>query len=388
MRLGLEVLLDDPQSILGDARVGLICHPASVDHRYRHAADLFHAHPDINLTTLFGPQHGIGGQTQDDMIEWEGFTDARTGLPVYSLYGARRKPTAAMLAETDVLVVDLQDVGTRIYTFVSTMALAMEAAREAGKRVVVLDRPNPINGVRMGGNLLEPGHESFVGMYPLPTRHGMTIGELAMMFNEEFGIGCDLTVVPMDGWRRALWHDDTDAPWVFPSPNMPTLDTATVFPGAVHIEGTTLSEGRGTTRPFELIGAPHVDPHGLAAALERENLPGVIFRACFFEPTFQKHAREICGGVQLHVTDRDRFPAVLAGIAVFRAIIQQDPSVPVWKEPPYEYVHDRLPFDVIAGTQTLREQLTEQAPLTDIAADWEPGLAAFAEQRRPYLRYE
>ncbi|MDQ2787110.1 MAG: DUF1343 domain-containing protein [Chloroflexota bacterium] len=388
MRLGLDVLLDDPPAILGDARVGLICHPASVDHRYRHAADLFHAHPDIHLTTLFGPQHGIGGQTQDDMIEWEGFTDARTGLPVYSLYGAHRKPTAAMLTETDLLVVDLQDVGTRIYTFMYTMALAMEAAREAGKRVVVLDRPNPINGMQMGGNRLEAGHESFVGMYPLPTRHGMTIGEIATMFNEEFGIGCDLTVVPMDGWRRALWHDETGAPWVFPSPNMPTLDSATVFPGAVHIEGTTLSEGRGTTRPFELIGAPHVDPHGLAAALARDELPGVIFRACFFEPTFQKHAREICGGVQLHITDRDRFPAVLAGIAVLRAIIQQDPSVPIWKEPPYEYVHDRLPFDVIAGTQTLREQLIEQIPLADIAADWEPGLAAFAEQRRPYLRYE
>ncbi|MHB8646468.1 MAG: exo-beta-N-acetylmuramidase NamZ family protein [Thermomicrobiales bacterium] len=387
MRLGLEVLRDDPRAILGDARVGLVCHPASVDHHYRHAADLFHAHPAINLTTLFGPQHGIWGQTQDDMIEWEGFTDARIGLPVYSLYGAHRKPTAAMLTNCDVLVVDLQDVGTRIYTFIYTMALAMEAAREAGKRVVVLDRPNPINGVQMDGNRLEPGHESFVGMYPLPTRHGMTIGELAAMFNTEFGIGCDLTVVPMEGWRRALWHDDTGAPWVFPSPNMPTLDTATVFPGAVHIEGTTISEGRGTTRPFELIGAPHIDPHALAAALERDGLPGVIFRPCFFEPTFQKHAREVCGGVQLHVTDRDRFPAVLAGLAVLRAIIQQDPSVPIWKEPPYEYVHDRFPFDVIAGTQTLREQLTEQVPLADIAADWAPGLAAFAEQRRPYLLY-
>lgn len=388
MRLGLEVLLDDPRAIIGDARVGLICHPASVDHHYRHAADLFHAHPNIVLTTLFGPQHGIWGQTQDDMIEWEGFTDARTGLPVYSLYGEQRKPTPAMLADCDVLVVDLQDVGTRIYTFIYTMALAMEAARDAGKRIIVLDRPNPINGVQVDGNLLEPGHESFVGMYPLPTRHGMTIGELAAMFNTEFGIGCDLTVVPMDGWRRAMWYDDAGAPWVLPSPNMPTLDSATVFPGAVHIEGTTISEGRGTTRPFELIGAPHIDPHALAAALERDEMPGVIFRACFFEPTFQKHAREICGGVQLHITDRNRFPAVLAGIAVLRAMICQDPSMPIWKEPPYEYVHDRFPFDVIAGTQTLREQLTEQVPLADIAADWEPGRAAFTEQRRPYLRYE
>jgi len=390
MRLGLDVLLDDPRAILGDARVGLICHPASVDHRFRHTADLFHAHPAINLTTLFGPQHGIWGQTQDDMIEWEGFADARTGLPVYSLYGEHRKPTPAMLTECDLLVVDLQDVGTRIYTFIYTMALAMQAAREAGKRVIVLDRPNPINGVQMDGNLLEPGHASFVGMYPLPTRHGMTIGELAGMFNDAFGIGCDLAVVPMEGWRRAMWHDDAGAPWVLPSPNMPTLDSATVFPGAVHIEGTTISEGRGTTRPFELIGAPHIDPHALAAALEREreHLPGVVFRPCFFEPTFQKHARSVCGGVQLHVTERDRFPAALAGVAVLRAIVRQDPSVQIWKEPPYEYVHDRLPFDVIAGTQTLREQLTEQIPLADIAADWQPGLAAFAEQRQPYLRYE
>lgn len=388
MRLGLENLLDDPQAILGDARVGLICHPASVDHRYRHAADLFHAHQDINLTTLFGPQHGIWGQTQDDMIEWEGFTDARTGLPVYSLYGAHRTPTPEMLADSDILVVDLQDVGTRIYTFVYTMALAMQAARQADIRVVVLDRPNPINGVQMDGNLLEPGHESFVGMYPLPTRHGMTIGELARMFNEEFGIGCDLTVVPMAGWRRAMWHDQSGAPWVFPSPNIPTLDSATVFPGAVHVEGTTISEGRGTTRPFELIGAPHIDPHALAAALAREELPGMIFRPCYFEPTFQKHAEAVCGGVQLHVTERDRFPAALAGMAVLRAMIAQDPSTPIWKEPPYEYVHDRFPFDVIAGTRTLREQLTEQISLADIAASWQPGLDSFAKQRLAYLLYE
>lgn len=387
MRLGLDILLDDPRATLGDARVGLICHPASVGHRYRHAADLFHAHDAINLTALFGPQHGIWGQTQDDMIEWEGFTDARTGLPVYSLYGAHRKPTPEMLADVDTLVVDMQDVGTRIYTFIYTMALAMEAAQESGKRVVVLDRPNPLGGVEMDGNLLEPGHESFVGMYPLPTRHGMTIGELAKMFNDAFGIGCDLTVMPMAGWRRAMWHDESGAPWVFPSPNMPTLDSATVFPGAVHVEGTTISEGRGTTRPFELIGAPHIDPHALAAALEREDLPGVIFRPCFFEPTFQKHAGTVCGGVQLHVTDRDRFPAVLAGVAVLHMMIAQDPSVPIWKEPPYEYERDRFPFDVIAGTRTLREQLTEQIPLADIAASWQPGLTEFAEQRRPYLLY-
>lgn len=388
MRLGLEVLLDDPAAALGDARVGLICHPASVDHRFRHAADLFHAHPDINLTTLFGPQHGIWGQTQDDMIEWEGFTDARTGLPVYSLYGAHRTPTPAMLADVDTLVVDLQDVGTRIYTFISTMALAMQAARLAGKRVVVLDRPNPINGVQIEGNLLERGHESFVGMYPLPTRHGMTIGELARLCNADFGIGCDLTVIPMEGWRRAQWFDETDAPWVFPSPNIPTLDSATVFPGSVSIEGTTISEGRGTTRPFELIGAPHIEPHALADALMAEEVPGVIYRPCYFEPTFQKHAGTVCGGVQLHVTERARFPAALAGLAVLRAMLAQAPDVTIWKQPPYEYEQDRLPFDVITGTTTLRQQLTDQIPLAELAASWESGLATFAEQRAPHLLYE
>src|SRR5258708_4293046 len=186
-------------------------------------------------------------------------------------------------------------------------------------------------------------------MYPLPTRHGMTIGELAWMFNEAFGIGCDLTVIPMEGWKRAMWHDDARAPWVFPSPNIPTLDSATVFPGAVHIEGTTISEGRGTTRPFELIGAPHIDPHALAIALARENLPGVIFRPCYFEPTFQKHAGTVCGGVQLHVTDRDRFPSALAGLAVLRAMILQDPSTPICKHPPYHYAHNPFPFDLIAA---------------------------------------
>lgn len=388
MRLGLDVLLDDPAAVLHGERVGLICHPASVDQRFRHAADLFHAHPAITLTTLFGPQHGIWGQTQDDMIEWEGFVDARTGLPVYSLYGAHRMPTPEMLRNVDTLVVDLQDVGTRIYTFIYTMALAMQAAKEHGTRVVVLDRPNPINGVQIEGSILERGHESFVGMYPLPTRHGMTIGELARLFNADFGIGCDLTVVPMQGWRRAQWHDETDAPWVFPSPNIPTLDSATVFPGGVYIEGTTISEGRGTTRPFELIGAPHLDPHALAKTLMGEGLPGVIYRPCYFEPTFQKHAGAVCAGVQLHVTDRSRFPAVLAGLAVLRAMIVQAPDAPIWKPPPYEYEHDRLPFDVIAGTATLRQQLTDQIPLAALAASWQPGLATFAKQRVPHLLYD
>jgi len=387
MRLGSEVLLDAPHALLGGARVGLLCNPASVDHGYRHVAEQFHAHPEIHLAALFGPQHGIWGQTQDDMIEWEGFQDAHTGLPVYSLYGAHREPTAAMLAGLDALVVDLQDVGTRIYTFMYTMALAMRAAKAAGIRVIVLDRPNPIGGVAVEGNVLEPGHESFVGLYPLPTRHGLTIGELATLFNDAFGIGCDLTVVEMTGWRRDLWHDDARAPWTLPSPNMPTLDSATVFPGMVHIEGTTLSEGRGTTRPFELIGAPFIDPWDLASDLARENLAGVVFQPYYFEPTFQKHARVTCGGVHIHVTDRSTFPSVLAGIALVRAVVQRYGDDGLWKPPPYEYETTRLPFDVIAGTTTLREQIIAGTPLREIEASWQPALDTFRELRRGYLRY-
>ncbi len=389
IRFGLDVLLENPRAVLGDARVGLICHPSSVDGAYRHAADLLHAHPDVKLRALFGPQHGIWGNTQDNMVEWEGgFADPRTDLPVHSLYGAHRAPTPAMLAGLDALVIDLQDIGTRIYTFIYTMALAMRAARAAGLRVVVLDRPNPIGGVIVEGGVLEAGHESFVGLYPLPTRHGMTIGELAHLFNDADGIGCDLHVVEMQGWRRAMWHDDSGAPWVLPSPNMPTLDTATVFPGMVHIEGTTLSEGRGTTRPFELIGAPHLDPWELADDLTRENLPGVVFRPHSFEPTFQKHVRTICGGVQLHVTDREAFPSVRAGVALVRAVAQRYGVDGLWKQPPYEYETTRLPFDVIAGTTALRAQIEAGTPLRKIAESWQPALDAFNDLRRAYLRYE
>jgi uncharacterized protein YbbC (DUF1343 family) len=388
IKLGLEVLLEEKISLVAGARVGLICNPTSIDHRFIHAADLFHAHPQINLTALFGPQHGIRGETQDNMIEWEGFRDRRTGVMAYSLYGASRKPTAEMLADVDVLVFDVQDVGTRVYTFIYTMALAMEAARAAGKRVVVLDRPNPIGGVEVEGNILERGHESFVGMFPLPMRHAMTAGELALMFNQEFGIGCELEVVAMRGWRREFYFDETDAPWVIPSPNMPTLDTAIVYPGAVLVEGTTVSEGRGTTRPFELIGAPYADAYRLAEHLNALKLPGVHFRPHSFLPTFQKHAGEICHGVQIHALSRAEFRPVVAGVAVIKAVRDLYPRDFSWKEPPYEYVFDRLPFDVIAGGARLRAQIEGGAGVDEIAESWRAGEVDFAERRRPHILYE
>ncbi len=386
--LGIEVLLADQAQLLRGARIGLICNPATVDHGFRHAADLFRAHPDINLTALFGPQHGIRGETQDNMIEWEGFRDARTGVMAYSLYGEGRKPTEEMLRDVDALVFDVQDVGTRVYTFNYTMALAMQAAREFQKRVVVLDRPNPVGGLAIEGNILEPGHESFVGMYPIPMRHGMTVAELARMFNEEFGIGCDLEVAPMRGYRRSFWFSDTDAPWVIPSPNMPTPDTATVYPGAVFVEGTRISEGRGTTRPFEINGAPYAGGYELAEHLNKLQLPGVHFRPHSFIPTFQKHAGELCHGVQLHVLDREAFKPVITGIALIKAFHDLYPDDFQWQSPPYEYVHDRLPFNVIAGTTKLREQIESGASVEEIAASWQAGEEEFAARREKYLLYQ
>lgn len=385
--LGLENLLTRHISDLKGERVGLICNPTTVDHNYHHAADLFFAHKDIDLRALFGPQHGIRGETQDNMIEWESFPDTRTGVMSFSLYGKVREPTSEMLQDIDVLVFDIQDVGTRVYTFNYTMALAMQAASREGKRFIVLDRPNPIGGSWVEGSLLERGCESFVGLYPIPMRHGMTVGELALMFNDKFDIGCDLNVIPMARYDRSMWFDQTSVPWVIPSPNMPTSDTATVYPGAVYVEGTRLSEGRGTTRPFEINGAPYADAHEVAAALNQLKLPGVYFRPHSFMPTFQKHVGQLCHGVQIHVLDRFSFKPVITGIALIKTFHDLYPGKFEWQQPPYEYVHDRLPFDVIAGTNRLRDQIESGVKVDEIAKSWREDEESFDEQRRPYLLY-
>jgi len=386
VQLGLEKLLEDPASLAG-ARVGLVCNQASVNHQFRHAADLFDDHGDIQLTALFGPQHGIRGDVQDNMIETEHTTDPETGLPIHSLYSETREPTEEMLKEVDVLVVDLQDVGCRIYTFAYTMANCMAAAKRFGKRVVVCDRPNPIGGEKVEGNVLEPEQASFVGLFSLPTRPGMTIGELAQLFNQHFGINCDLEIIRMSGWHRRDWMDDTDVPWVIPSPNMPTLDSATVFPGTVHFEGTQVSEGRGTTRPFELIGAPYIEPELYSRALNRLDLAGVYFRSCIFRPTFQKHGGVSCGGVQLHVIDRQRFQPVITGIAMVKTVHDLYDSEFRWKEPPYEYVYDRNPFDVISGSSSIREALERGIELAEIESAWKPAFDEFLKVREEFLLY-
>jgi uncharacterized protein YbbC (DUF1343 family) len=387
IKLGVERLLEEQSQLLRGARVGLICNQASVNHRFRHVADLFHEHPDIDLRALFGPQHGIRGDVQDNMVETKHTVDRETGLPIHSLYSETREPTEAMLEGLDVLVFDMQDVGCRIYTFAYTMANSMIAARKFGKRVIVCDRPNPINGVGVEGNVLEPEHASFVGQFAIPTRHGMTLGELARMFNEHFELHCELDVVKMEGWERKDWHDETDAPWLLPSPNIPTLDSATVFPGTVHFEGTQISEGRGTTRPFELIGAPYINPQEYASSLNQLKLPGVFFRSCIFRPTFQKHAGISCGGVQLHVLDRNVFEPVKTGVAMVKAAYDLCTDEFRWKEPPYEYVYDRNPFDVIAGTSSIREAIEDGVSVEDMQESWKPNLNAFMQVRERYLLY-
>lgn len=388
IKLGLEILLEKKLPLLRGVRVGLICNPTSVNHDYQHAADLLHAHPEVELTALFGPQHGIRGETQDNMIEWAGFRDRRTGLLAHSLYGTTRKPTAEMLRDVDVLVFDVQDVGTRVYTFIYTMALAMQACKEQGKRMIVLDRPNPIGGTQIEGNILEREHESFVGMFPIPMRHGMTVAELAQLFNQEFEIGCELAVVPMEGYHRAWYYDETDGPWILPSPNLPTVEGCVVYPGTVFLEGTMISEGRGTTRPFELVGAPYAESYAVAEYLNELSLPGVHFRPHSFLPTFQKHAGQICHGVQIHVRSRAEFRPVITGIAVIKAYHDLYPHEFRWKEPPYEYEFDRNPFDVIAGTLRLREQIENGVSVAEIVASWEAGSENFSALSKPYQLYE
>jgi uncharacterized protein YbbC (DUF1343 family) len=385
--LGIEKLCESRVDLIKGARVGLICNQASVDHELRHSADLLKSLGGVELKALFGPQHGIRGDVQDNMVETAHARDAETGLPVYSLYSETREPTRRMLEDLDVLVCDLQDVGCRIYTFVYTIANCMRAARGAGKRVIVCDRPNPIGGVGVEGNVLEPGFESFVGQFPLPTRHGMTAGELSGMFNEHWGIGCELEVLTLDGWARELWFEETGLPWVLPSPNMPTVETATVFPGSVHLEGTQLSEGRGTTRPFEIVGAPYVDSFELARRLEGFGLPGVKFRPTGFMPTFQKHAGQPCGGVQIHVRERLEFRPVLTGVAVVKSCFDLYGGDFRWKEPPYEYVYDKNPFDVIAGTDALRGAIERGDTLEAIGDSWKEGLLTFEDARADYLLY-
>jgi uncharacterized protein YbbC (DUF1343 family) len=385
----LECLADQGFAPLHGLRVGLVTHPAAVDGRLRHIRERLAAAPGVHLAALFGPEHGWMGEAQD-LIGVEGGTEPDSGLRIYSLYGDSfdsLSPTVEQLRDLDALVIDLQDVGSRYYTFQATMLLCLEAAARRGLRVVVLDRPNPLGGERVEGPLLRAGYESFVGIHPIVTRHGMTIGELARLYQSERKLNVELLVVPCEGWRRDCDFDQTGLPWVLPSPNMPTLDTAFVYPGQCLLEGTNLSEGRGATRPFELCGAPWIDARKLCRRLQDESWPGVSFRPTWFRPTFQKFAGQTCAGVQLHVTDRQAFQPVRVGLAVLAAFREQSREAFAWRTEPYEFVTDRLAIDLLFGSDRERVALEAGTPVRDICRAWEAEEAAFRQRRQPYLMY-
>ncbi|WP_431190028.1 exo-beta-N-acetylmuramidase NamZ family protein [Desulfurivibrio dismutans] len=384
--LGLERLLQDPPPSLQGKRLGLLCNQASTDRRLRHARDLVHGRFGPRLCCLFSPQHGFFAEKQDNMIESGHMTDPVTGLPLFSLYGEVRKPTPAMLEHCDVLLVDLVDVGTRVYTFLYTLAYCMEAAAEQGKQVVVLDRPNPVGGLALEGNLLQPSCRSFVGLYPIPMRHGLTMGELALMLKGEYGLDCDLEVIPMAGWRREMLFADTGLPWVFPSPNMPTPQTALVYPGQVIWEGTNISEGRGTTLPFELFGAPFWRHDEMLAELAATPLPGCYLRPLVFEPVAGKWAGKPCVGYQLHVTDPVSFLPFRTTLALLQATARRHQEFAL-KSPPYEYEYEKTPIHLILGDEGLWPRLQAGEPLLELEAGWQVELDDFARRRQDYLLY-
>jgi uncharacterized protein YbbC (DUF1343 family) len=388
VKCGLDQLFDSRVDRLAGRRLGLLVHPASVDGALRHATRLCADTKRADVRCLFGPQHGLFGETQDNMIEWEGFIDRATGLRVHSLYGDHRKPTPEMLSEIDTLVIDLQDVGARYYTFAWTMLFCMEACAEAGKSVVILDRPNPIGGLLREGGVLNMNYRSFVGLAPLPVRHGLTMGELALFFRHVLELDLEVEIVWMANWRRAMWFDETGLPWVMPSPNIPTLATAAVYPGFCLLEGTELSEGRGTTRPFEIFGAPFIDPQRLVGRIAEWRLPGCVLRPLSFRPTFQKHAGRACGGAQVHLTDREAFRPVLTATAALAAVHELWPAEFHWKAPPYEYEYEKLPIDILAGGPDFRRDIEAGRSPWEISEAWEADVAAFANGVGDFLHYD
>jgi uncharacterized protein YbbC (DUF1343 family) len=385
VRTGLEELLSRPRDLAGK-RLGLIAHAASVTADLVHAAHAIRASGRFKLVALFAPEHGLWGHAQD-LIEVPHERDPDTRLPVHSLYGLSRTPTADMLRGIDALVFDLQDVGARYYTFIYTMLNALEACAEHGRRVVVLDRPNPLGGTTVAGNVLEAEFSSFVGKHPLAVRHGLTVGELALMFRKERGLDVDLRVVKMSGWRREMEFDETGLPWVLPSPNMPTLDTARVYPGGCLVEGTNLSEGRGTPRPFELVGAPWLDGVRLARHMNHLGIPGAWFRPVRFVPQFHKHAGKACGGVQVHVRNRRLFPAFTAYVLLIAAARRQAPLQFAWREPPYEYETVKLPIDILSGTDRVRHAIEQGGSLWPLIRSWTEQAAGFRRRRAKFLLY-
>jgi uncharacterized protein YbbC (DUF1343 family) len=386
VRTGLEGFLARPPKWAGTGRVGLLCNQASVDSGLRHARSLLAKHFGRRLTALFSPQHGIRGEKQDNMVESPHGRDPDLGIPLFSLYADVRRPTEEMLSHVDTLVVDLQEAGCRVYTFITTLFYCLEEAARFGKKVAVLDRPNPLGGA-VEGNVLAEEMASFVGAWPIPMRHGLTMGEMALLFNGEARIGADLEVVPLRGWNRKMLFAETGLPWVAPSPNLPTPASALVYPGQVLLEGTNLSEGRGTTQPFEFFGAPWIDPGVLRRALDRYRLPGVLFRETHFEPTHQKWKGEVCGGLQIHVTDARTFRPCRTTLTALREVLRLWSARFAWKKPPYEYEQQRLPFDILSGDPRIRLALQSGRSPSSILRMGLARLDRFREGAENYLKY-
>jgi uncharacterized protein YbbC (DUF1343 family) len=376
---GIEVLLKEEKNVLSGKKVGLITNPTGIDSKLTSIVDLLHDDPDINLTALFGPEHGVRGDAQAG-ASVEYYIDEKTGLPVYSLYGKTKKPTPEMLKDVEVLVFDIQDVGTRYYTYIYTMAYAMEAAKENDIPFIVLDRPNPQGGESVDGPVLEPEFSSFVGLYPIPLKHGMTVGELATLFNKEFKIGADLKVIKMKGWKRDMDYDDTGLPFVLPSPNMPTVSTTFVYPATGLIEGTNVSEGRGTTKPFELIGAPYINSDELAGKLNALRLPGVKFRAVSFTPTFSKYAGKLSHGVEIYITDREEFKAVPTGLHIIKTIQDLYPG-------DFEFLAANN-FNLLIGNGWIMSRIKAGSTVNEILKEYQVRQDAFKKVRKNYLLYK
>jgi uncharacterized protein YbbC (DUF1343 family) len=387
LQVGLERVVRDGAMSFSGQRIGYLSNQASTTREFVHGRVLLQQKYGDRLTCLFSPQHGFFSEKQDNMIESDHTVDAVTGLPIYSLYGEHRRPTAEMFEHLDVLLIDLIDVGTRVYTFLYTMAYCMEMAAQLGKKVVVLDRPNPIGGEKIEGNLLRSDCSSFVGLYSLPMRHGLTFAELALLINQEFGIGAELEVVKLKGWRRAMLFRDTGFPWVCPSPNMPTPETALVYPGQVIWEGTNVSEGRGTTLPFEFVGAPYWGHSAMIRMLDKTELPGCCLRPIVFEPTSGKWAGESCYGFQIHVTNSRTFLPYRTSLALLQAAILLYPEQFHYKQPPYEYEFERLPMDLILGDREVRSQLEKGRAVLEIEKSWQGELQAFDQTRKKYFLY-
>ena len=387
IKLGIEELIAAPPLSFVGKRLALLCNQASTDSGFRHSRDLVMQAFPGQLTCLFSPQHGFFSEKQDNMIESGHGRDLATGLPVFSLYGETREPTPSMFEHFDILLIDLHDVGTRVYTFIWTVVYCLRQAAVCGTKVVILDRPNPVGGLLIEGNLLKTELRSFVGLHEIPMRHGLTMGELALLCNNEMGLDADIEVVAMKGWTRSMFFTDTGLPWVFPSPNMPSPLTALVYPGQVLWEGTNISEGRGTTLPFELVGAPFINPQDVLERLNRIELPGCVLRPIIFEPTSGKWAGQSCAGFHIHVTEPRCFLAYRLSLALLEALLHLYPKDFAWKQPPYEYEYEKLPIDLILGDRTVREAVENGANIVELERSWQKELAAFDERRRAVSLY-